>query len=486
MKLRHLVCSLIAVLGCTPVFCVEAEPRLVDHPEVKGALAIVDAWIDGVRDYQNVPGISIGFVVDQELIYANGYGYSNIKKKIPADVDTIYSICSISKLFTSIGVMQMRDAGKLTLRDPVSKHLDWFNINEAHAGSGPTRIFGLLTHSSGLPRESDFPYWGDEKFPFPSKKQMVDKLAKQQTLYPADTFFQYSNLGLSLAGEIVQKHSGMPYEEYIQDAILNPIALSDTRTYFPKNLHGKQMAVGYSGRSRAGKRKIVAPFDTKAVTPAAGFTSTVKDLAAFASWNFRVLDGAESSVISPNTLREMHRVHWVDPDWKTTWGLGFSVREAKGQTIVGHGGGCPGYITSFAMVPKHKVAAIALTNAADGPAGPISLSMLAVVGEALEKAANPTSQIEPLPDLSRYEGNYGGSVWGGENAIRQWGKDLASINLPSTNLTDITKLKHVEGDIFVVMTKEGEERYRIEFQTNKKGEINGLLRHSNVVRKLSD
>ena len=323
MRLHHLICYITIVLVCPWVFGEESKPRLVDHPEVKGALAIVDAWIDGVRDYQKVPGISVGFVVDQELIYANGYGYSNLRRKIPADVNTIYSICSISKLFTSIGVMQMRDAGKLTLRDPVSEHLDWFSINQAHLKAGPTRIQGLLTHSSGLPRESDFPYWLGDGFPFPSRERMIEELGKQQTLYPADKLFQYSNLGFTLAGEIVQKHAGVPYSEYIQDAILNPVGLNDTRSYFPKKLHGKQMAIGYSGRGRDGEREIVPPFDTKAITPAAGFTSTVNDLATFASWNFRVLNAEESNVISPNTLREMQRVHWVDPDWKATRGLGF-------------------------------------------------------------------------------------------------------------------------------------------------------------------
>ena len=153
MRRVQLPAWLIGILLCFSAAGQPAGPGLVDHPEVKGALAIVDAWIDGVRDYQQVPAISVGFVLDQALIFDRGYGYANLQEKIPAGVDTIYSICSISKLFTSIGVMQMRDAGKLTLRDPVSQHLDWFSINEQHAESGPARLLGLLIHSSGLPRE---------------------------------------------------------------------------------------------------------------------------------------------------------------------------------------------------------------------------------------------------------------------------------------------------------------------------------------------
>jgi len=237
---------------------------------------------------------------------------------------------------------------------------------------------------------------------------------------------------------------------------------------------------------RAGEREPVPPFETKGITPAAGFTSTVNDLAKFASWNFRTLDGRETNILAPNTLREMQRVHWVNPDWKTTWGLGFAVREAEGQTFVGHGGGCPGYITSFSMLPKHKIAAIALTNASDGPAGNIAVEMMKVLGSALQKLTQPSSSNEPAIDLSLYEGNYGGTVWGGETAIRQWGNQLAMIPLPSRTLGEIEKLKHVEGHTFVRITNEGEEREQMVFQTDKKGNIIGLLRHSNISRRISE
>ena len=182
---------------------------------------------------------------------------------------------------------------------------------------------------------------------------MMARLSEQATLYPADSLFQYSNLGLTLAGEIAAKHSGKPYADHVQEAILAPLELWDTRPFFPANLHGKQMAIGYSGKFRNRERQPVPPFDTKAIAPAAGFTSSVSDLAKFASWQFRTLSGERNEVLDPNTLREMHRVHWVNPDWKVTWGIGFVVSERDGTSTVGHSGGCPGYITQFVLVPKH-------------------------------------------------------------------------------------------------------------------------------------
>ena len=201
------------------------------HPEVAGALAAIDAWVEGVRTYERVPGISVGIVYDQDLLWNSGYGYSNLETERPADVDTLYSICSISKLFTAIGIMQLRDAGQLTLRDPVDQHLDWFDIQRVHDGSGPVTIESLLTHSSGLPRESDFPYWNGPDFPFPTRDQVIEQLSSQETLYPAQRHYPSSPLALTLAGEIVQERSGKEYQAYVKERILDPLGLADTRTY---------------------------------------------------------------------------------------------------------------------------------------------------------------------------------------------------------------------------------------------------------------
>ncbi|MCZ6617067.1 MAG: serine hydrolase [Gammaproteobacteria bacterium] len=457
--------------------------EILAHPEVRGALAAIDAWIEGVYIYKKVPGISVGIVRDQDLIWNNGYGYSNLEEKQPADADTLYSICSISKLFTSIGIMQLRDAEQLRLRDSVNAHLEWFDLKQAHDGSGPITIESLLTHSSGLPRESDYPYWNGPDFPFPSREQMIERLKKQETLYPAQRYFQYSNLALSLAGEIIQARSGQKYQDYIEEHVLNPLGLTSTRTYYPEDLRGGELAIGYTGMHRDGRREPVEPFFTRGITPAAGFTSSVTDLGRFASWQFRLLENGGEEVLNANTLREMHRVHWIDPDWKTTWGLGFAVRKVDDATQVGHGGGCPGYITNISMVPKHKTAVVVLTNAGDGPAGSVARNVLKTIGPALKKAAKPAADEER--DFSIYEGNYESRPWGGEVAIRQWGNQLVAIDIPSDDLSEaMTKLKHVSGHQFVRLTDDDEPREAWVFEVGDGNKAERILRHSSYVDRI--
>ena len=131
--------------------------KLAKDARVAEALHLLEIWVEAQLAYERIPGISMSVVHDQELVWSRGFGYSDLEKKTPTTPKTVYSICSISKLFTSIAVLQLRDRGLLRLDDEVKQHLAWFNIEETYKKDGPIIIEGLLTHSSGLPREADFP-----------------------------------------------------------------------------------------------------------------------------------------------------------------------------------------------------------------------------------------------------------------------------------------------------------------------------------------
>ena len=194
---RQFLCLLIVILFMN---CGTQAQSLANDPRVASALKITEIWIDSQLDYEDIPGISVGIVYDQELVWSRGLGFADVDNKVPASPDTIYSICSISKLFTSIGIMQLRDEEKLRLDDPVSKHLSWFSIKDKYPDAPEVTIGGILTHSSGLPREADYPYWTGPEHQFPTREQIIEALSGQEELYPADTYYQYSNLGMSLLG----------------------------------------------------------------------------------------------------------------------------------------------------------------------------------------------------------------------------------------------------------------------------------------------
>ena len=264
---------------------------LARDPRVVQSLRLLEAWTDTESVDKRLPGVSMAVVHDQQLLWSRGFGYAHLESKVAARGDTMYSICSISKLFTSVAVMQQRDAGKLDLDDPVAKHLPWFRIKGAEPGSPPVTVRGILTHSSGLPRESDFPYWTGPAYAFPARNKVIERVGEQQMLYRSDLNYQYSNLGLSLAGEIAAATSGVPYAQYVRTRILDPIGLKDTETEHLDKHRGGRLATGYTVVRRDGSRERVPPYEVRGIAPAAGFTSTVEDLGRFASWQFRVLAG---------------------------------------------------------------------------------------------------------------------------------------------------------------------------------------------------
>lgn len=481
MNMKHIILSVLLLL-ILPVSVFGNSVK--DDPGVSEALAFLETWVDAQCAYEDIPGLSMAVVYDQEVVWSKAFGYRDLERKTPATVDTIYSICSISKLFTGIAVMQLRDKGKLRLSDKASEHLSWYTIDNLFPDGPPVTLRALLTHSSGLPRDSDFPYWSDPSFPFPDRKQFIQKMAKQKTIFPADTFFQYSNFGITLAGEVAAAVSGMSYPSYVESHILKPLGLKDTRPRLPEEHRGGRFATGYSNHDRQGKRTKLPFFQAKSIAPAAGFSSTVLDLAAFASWQFRLLEKGGKEILSANTLREMQRVHFLDPDWKTSWGLGFGVYRKDGKTFVGHGGSCPGFRSLFLMHPKSKVAVIIMSNANGVDVRSFGHNAHSLVAPAIAKATkeDTESKDETLdPSFKKYIGTYTVQPWGGETAVIQWQGGLALVGLPSDSPAKwIRKLKHIEGNTFQRIRKDGKLAEEVIFLVGKNGKVSHLKMHSSI------
>lgn len=482
MKRFTFFCLLLTIAFSLPL----TAQNLKNDPEVKSSIRLLELWLDAQRDYEQIPGLSMSIVHDQEILWSGGFGYSDLDEKTVANSGTIYSICSISKLFTSIAVLQQRDAGKLRLSDPVSDHLSWFTIKNMYPEGPPVTVRGILTHSSGLPRESDFPYWTAPDYLFPEREQIIEKLSSQETLYPGDTYFQYSNLGLTLAGEVAAEVTGTDYDTYIRSNILDPLGLNDTRTFLPEELLKGRLATGYSSKTREGKRNKLKLFHANGIAPAAGYSSTVIDLAKFASWQFRVLDRSEENILSCNTLREMHRVQFLDPGWDTSWGLGFAVWRIKNDTFVGHGGSCPGYRSQLLIHPKSKIATVFMANASGVNARKFTQRAYDIIAPAVKKALNRSEAAEPVnPDLEKYTGTYSEEPWGGETAVIIWDGKLGMVGFPTDNpLSRITELKHIEGDTFRRVREDGELGEEIRFETDASGNVIKVWQHSNFSLKI--
>ncbi|WP_321373898.1 serine hydrolase domain-containing protein [uncultured Draconibacterium sp.] len=437
------------------------------------AFKLVEVWLEAQKDFENLPGLSAIILKDQEVLWKAGFGYANPEIGVETKPSTLYSICSISKLFTSVAVMKLYDEGKLRLDDEIHTLLPWFDLEQQFPASGPITIRSLLTHSSGLPRESAHPYWTGPDFPFPTSDAVKTDLKTQETLYPASTYWQYSNLAMSLLGEVVKEVSGMAYNDYIQENILTPLGLNNTRPFLPEDKYGTELSLGFSSEKRDRQREKVNFFQAKGIKAAAGFSSNVEDLAKFAAWQLRLIDTTTTEILKPSTLQNMQRVHFLDPDWESSWGLGFSVRkDAKGNTVVGHGGSCPGYRTQLSIYPKEKLAFSVMINASGTTPAKYISGIKNIMSEVKDKPEERTV------DLDEYSGLYTEQPWWSEVYYGELNGQLVSMSLP-TNSPTLTFYKHIEGDTFKRIRKDKELGETVVFERDENSKVYRIKQHGN-------
>ena len=482
------------------ILSAQNAPQSADDAGVREALAVVDVWLEAQQAYDRIPSFSAALVHDQEIVWSTARGVAHRDTGAPATDETLYSICSISKLFTSVALMQLRDRGLVSLRDPITDHLPWFALEQRYEGSPPITVEGVLTHSAGLPRESAHPYWSAPDFVFPTMDEVRDGVPRQETLYPARRYFQYSNLGLTLAGEIVAERSGSTYHDYVRENVLAPLGMHDTFTEMPEHHRGGRLATGYGAITRDGTREEVPFFQARGIAPAAGYASTALDLARFAAWQFRLMGDTEE-VLHAHTLDEMHRVHYVDPEWNTFWGLGFSVNRRNDESFVGHGGSCPGFRSQLVMQKEHEIAAVFMANAMVA-AGTYAYGIYDLVAAALKAVADSSDEAavvasEPSvdgaqregPDLAPYLGTYSAQPWGSETAVVRWKGGLAFLSLPTTNPTTTlngNRLDHDQGDVFFRVRSDGERGEDVFFERDASGAVTGYRVHGNLSARIRE
>jgi D-alanyl-D-alanine carboxypeptidase len=437
----------MTLLAARPLAQGSAEKDPATDQDVLGAQRLFSAWADGQLRSRGYPGMVVGVVSDQRLVWSKGFGLANVAGKAPMTPQTKFRMASHSKLFTATAIMQLREQGKLRLDDPVAMHLSWFKVRSAEPDDPPITIEELLTHSSGLPREAGS-HW--TTFNFPTSDELRGLMAERQAPFSPDVRWKYSNLAYTVAGMIVEQVSGLTWAEYLQRHVFDPLGMSSSSV--DRNVTG--MAVGY-GRRRPDGTRAVNPFiDAKGMAAATGLTSTVEDMARFVSAQFRKGPRGGTRILSTGSLREMHRVRVLESNWTQGNAIGFAVRKAGEKIYVSHGGSYPGYQTNTMIWPDGKVGVIVLTNADDGNPAAIATELMNTVGEAVAKAAEPAEPAKTWdPSWSRFAGLYRGR--GGDSHVVELNKSLVIINPAAANLDNPIRLEPIGQGLFRYTARTG-------------------------------
>lgn len=297
------------------------------------------------------------------------------------DADTQYRIGSITKTFTAVLVLRLRDENLLDLHDALEEHLPG-------TGVGDVTIAQLLGHSAGLSAETPAPWW--ERTPGSLRPELADVLGDQPRMHPVGRHHHYSNPGYTLLGSLIEAVRGEPWEDVLRREILEPLGMSRTSAQ-PQAPH----AGGWAVHPWADVMLPEPCEDLGLMAPAGQLWSTAADLCRFAGF----LAAGDERVLGQASVREM-RTPSVPPesgDWDSVYGLGMQIVRRDGRTLVGHGGSLPGFVAGLWVSVEDGVAAVALANATSGPlTASVAADLVRIVAEAEPRFPEPW---RPLPEF---------------------------------------------------------------------------------------
>ncbi|MEU8603192.1 serine hydrolase domain-containing protein [Streptomyces parvulus] len=298
------------------------------------------------------------------------------------DENVQYRIGSITKTFTAVLVLRLRDEGLLDLGDPLEKHLPG-------TGAGEATIAELLAHSGGLAAESPAPWW--ERTPGSLRPELADVLGKQPFLHPVGRRHHYSNPGYTLLGALVAQVRGASWEDVLRREVLEPLGLHRTSTR-PSDPH----AGGWAVHPWADVMLPEPAEDLGRMAPAGQLWSTTGDLARFAVF----LTKGDDRVLGADTVREMRApaaaMEAADVADGAAYGLGLQIQHRDGRLLVGHSGSLPGFLANLTLSVDDDVAAVVLTNCTSGPLlGGVGADLVRIVAEAEPRIPEPW---RPLPE----------------------------------------------------------------------------------------
>jgi CubicO group peptidase (beta-lactamase class C family) len=332
----------------------------VAEPPHELTVADVHAFLDGFVPMQlereNIAGAVVLVVKDGAIFFAKGYGYSDVDKRTPVTVDaTLFRPGSISKLFTWTAVMQLVEQGKLDLDRDINDYLD-FKIPPKFGK--PITLRNLMTHTAGF-EEQVKDLITEEGSPIATLKQHLSEHIPER-IFPPGTTPAYSNYGATLAGYIVERISGRPFNDYVAENIFKPLGMARSTFVQPPPPDLKPlMSGGYNLGSSKHK-----PFEIIEESPAGGLAATASDLARFMIAHLQNGKFENTQILRPETAMQMHsRQFGLSPDLNAMC-LGFYEETRNGHRIIGHGGDTVYFHSDMHLMPDSALGFFVSYNSA--------------------------------------------------------------------------------------------------------------------------
>ncbi len=322
----------------------------------------------------HLPGVAYGLVVDDSLVFQGGYGTTDIETGEPVTGQSLFRIASMTKSFTAMAILKLRDEGKLSLLDPVSGYIPQLeSLSYITSDATPVSIWNLLTMTAGFPEDNP---WGD-RFLDMSDETLMKQVEEGISFSTVTSLhYEYSNLGFGLLGHIISTVSGLSYQEYITQNILLPLGMTHTYWEFSE-VPQELLALGY----RWGNKHWIAEalLHDGAFGAMGGLITSIEDFSKYISFHLSAWpprsDAPDGGPVKRSSLREMHRMNnprfYSDPmrfneeSGPIMRGYGYglvAMKDHLGIVEVGHNGGLPGFGSSYMFYPEYGIGIMAFSN----------------------------------------------------------------------------------------------------------------------------
>lgn len=455
----------------------------------------LDEFIAAVMQDWKVPGLAIAIVKDGEVIHSKGYGFRDVKKKLPVTPKTLFAIGSITKSFTVTVLGMLADEGKLDWDKPVWEYLPSFRLYDPVATEQMTPR-DLVTHRSGLPRHDML--WYNSPF---TRREMFERLRYLEPSKGFRTTYQYQNLMFMTAGYLAGQLAGKKWEELVRERIFLPLGIENSNFSVLESQKSTDFALPYAKVKEEVKEIPFRVIDE--IGPAGSINSSVEAMIRYVQFHINKGKHGDTQLLSANNAEQMQTPQMVIPGTiqydelgHSSYGMGFVVTTYRGHKLVHHGGGIDGFVSLLSFMPRKKMGMIVLTNLSGNNPVPtivtrnvydrlLGLDQVDWVGRIKEqqKKAEQASEeakkkgytarkegTSPSHALADYAGNYEhpgyGVVW-----VELVGNEL---KLTFNRMT--SPLKHFHYDVFEVPEDPLDrfQRMKVTFITNVKGEIGSL------------
>jgi CubicO group peptidase (beta-lactamase class C family) len=394
MHMRIFIAGFIALISCSATAqnpnAAYQPPAFADAARAEKIAAYFPLVEKIYREYaekNHFPGYAFGIVLDGQLIFSGSGGYTDIDKKIPATAKSMFRIASMSKSFTAMAILKLRDEGKLKLDDPVYFYIPEMKGQQLTSDAPVITVRNLLTHSAGFPEDNP---WGDRQLADTDADLLA--LIKKGISFSNDpsVAYEYSNLGFAMLGYIIKKVSGVAYSEYIAKNIWQPLGMNQAQWEYSK-VPAAELAHGYRWINNAWREEALLHDGIYGAM--GGMITSIESFSKYVAFHLNawpVRNGAETGPVKRSSLREMHQpwrfigmnTNYRYPSGRycpTTsayaYGLGWT-KDCEGRESIAHSGGLPGFGSNWRILPEYGLGVILFANVTYAPTTPPNNAVL--------------------------------------------------------------------------------------------------------------